>query len=175
MYKFEPIADAPDLKVPFLEAARADYAPYYATEKWNVSDAQSAVAAEIAKLGGGILRFIEGNFIIQGQKRRGYQIEFIWRSARGRILVAGLPIEKTETDKKLEQVKIQALLNVRDWLKAAVTARIFSPGEHPLIPHLILENGQTLAEQMIERLGLPELPGADHGYIDGEVTEVREH
>jgi hypothetical protein len=174
MFQFEPIEEEQqaEMCVPFLEDARADYAPYYDPRDWSVGKAQAAVSAEFSKLGAGITRFQEGNFTIHAQMRRGYNIEFVWNGVKGRIVVAGLPIQMQATEKKLQKAKIQALLNVRDWIKAAVTARIFSPGEHPLVPHLILEDGRTIAEQMMESMGLPQLPtGSQVEVIDGEVIK----
>lgn len=172
---FTPIEDdQPEdkIKVPFLEDARADFAPYY-DNRGSIAEAQAALSAEFAKLGAGIVRFREGDFTISDQVRRGYQIEFTWRGVRGRIMVAGLPIEKGVTDVKLKKAKIQALLNVRDWIKASVTTRIFSPGEHPLISHLLMKNGKTMAESALESMHLPQLPsGEEFDWIEGEVTEL---
>jgi hypothetical protein len=173
MYEFIPLEkkeSEADLRVPFFEDARSDYAPYYQSPTWSISKAKAAVQAEFSKLGAAILDYEEGDFMINGQRRRGYQLHFTWNGAKGRLMVAGLPISKGKTDNKYARVRIQALLNVRDWIKAAVTARIFSPGEHPLIPHLVLKSGKTLAERIVESAGLPELPAGD--IVDGEVLAV---
>jgi hypothetical protein len=175
MFDFTPIENDKDdsLAVPFLENARADFAPYYTADQhsWTVAKAKVALESELGKLSATVSRYREGDFTIAGQVRRGYQIEFIWKGVRGRIMVAGLPIEKTTTDVKLNKAKIQALLNVRDWIKVAITARIFSPGEHPLISHLILKNGRTTAEQLLDSMHLPQLPAGEFEIIEGEVMD----
>lgn len=175
MFEFRPIDDNNSddlLKVPYFEHARADFAPYYrAIQNNTVRDAQLRVRNEFGKLGGDVTSFKEGDFSIGGLTRRGYQIEFVWRGAKGRIMVAGLPIEMGVTRNKLDSIKIQALLNVADWLKAAVTARIFSPGENPLIAHLVLRDGTTLAERVADELHLPMLPFATD-FVEGEYIET---
>lgn len=173
MYEFIPLEQKSaqaDLRVPFFENARADYAPYYQNKTWSISKAKAAVQTEFGKLGAAILEWEEGDFIINGQRRRGYKLHFVLQGAKGRMVVAGLPMEKAKTEGKLTRARIQSLLNVRDWIKAAVTAQIFSPGENPLIPHLILKSGKTLAERITESAGLPELDSGD--IVDGEVLQV---
>lgn len=147
-FNFTPTENK-EVKAPFFEDARADFAPYYGVQGWTVSKAKSAVTAEIGKLGGAVTAFHEGYFG-ENPKRHGYMIEFVLNGAPGRIQVAGLPIRKM-TDVKLDKVRVQALLNVRDWLKTAVTSMIFSPGNNPLIPHLLGKGGKTLAEFIAEQ------------------------
>jgi hypothetical protein len=173
MFTFTDVNSAGEgLKVPYIEEARSDYAPYYSPRGWSVQKAQAAVSAEFSKLGAGIQRFREVDFQIEGQERRGYFIEFVWRGVPGKMLVAGLPIRKQRTEVKLRDVKIQALLNVRDWIKSAVTAEVFSPGNSPFLPHLLLSNGKTFAQQMIETGMLPPPPGSNGEvkYIEGEIV-----
>jgi hypothetical protein len=102
---------------PYYEDARADFAPYYASGK-SVKVAKAEVTAELGKLGGVVVAFREG-FFGEGRGRRyGYEIDFLLHDRHGLLRVAGLPMRR-ETEAKREQVRVQALLNVRDWLKAA--------------------------------------------------------
>lgn len=154
MWQFTPTDDVnKSLQVPFIEDARAEFAPYYSTSK-TLSQAQAEVVSEMGKLNAGVIAFTPGVFTVNGQQRNGYRIEFLLSGVRGVIPVAGLPM-RTRTDKKLAQVRVQALLNVRDWLKAAVTANVFSPGMNPLLPHLLGDGVRTVGEMMIEKLSLP--------------------
>ena len=101
-----------------------------------------------------------GKFNVNGQERFGYVIEFLMQNAPGRIQVAGLPIHWYSL-KKENGVRVQCLLNVRDWLKAAVTMQVFSPDTSPLIPYLLVPgaDGQqhTVAEYILSRGNLPML------------------
>lgn len=157
MEDFIPLEeDSLEAKVPYLEDARSDYAPYYQPTDLSISKAKNAIIAEFGKLGGTVLRFREGDF----GNRRGYQIEFTLNGAPGRIRVAGLPIRR-RTDKKLDRVRVQALMNIRDWLKTQVTSMIFSPGNNPLVPHLLGRGGLTLVEIISEQhdINIPLLAG----------------
>lgn len=142
------------LQAPFLEDARANFAPYYTTSL-SIPRLQTEVSTELAKLGGMVLTFREGFFEMEGLKRYGYVIEFLFQqTSRGEIRVAGLPIRR-ETPAKVEQVKKQALAIVRDQLKASVTSRIFNPGYEPLIQFLLVDGQKTLTDYLMETHQLP--------------------
>lgn len=158
MFNFVP--DSPNgVPVPYIEDARADFAPYYSShQNFTEEDAQQKVRIEIAKLHAGVTRFVPGYFG-NNPKRYGYEIEFNMGGAPGIIKVAGLPIRANPTDKKKRIVRIQALLNVRDWLKAAVTAQIFSPGNLVLMQFLLVDGRQTMGEWVVAQKKLPDFSG----------------
>lgn len=148
-----------DIKVPNYEDAKADYAPYYQSGR-NMKEpaAQAQIAAELGKLGAFIVGCFRGEYLIDGQTRCGYEIRFMFGGQQGIIRAAGLPMKHSATDKKKHLVRIQALLNVRDWLKSAVTARVFAPGHSPLLPHMLLPDGETtIAEYIAQQQMLPML------------------
>lgn len=156
MFNFTPTqnGDAAKIEVPFFEDARARTAPYYRSGS-SIEAAQSAVVDELIKLGARGARFTEGYFGDK-PKRYGYLIEFNYNGAGGVIQVAGLPTSGRLTESKLHQIRVQALLNVRDWLKAAVTAQVFAPGSYPLMQYLLVDGSRTLAQYMNEEYKLPE-------------------
>lgn len=150
MEEFVPLEeDALEAKVPYLEDARADYAPYYQPTNQSLSKAKNSIIAEMSKLGGTVLHFKEGHF----GNRRGFVIEFMLNGVPGRIKVACLPIKRV-TPIKLDRARIQALLNIRDWLKTAVTSMIFSPGNNPLVPHLLVKPDMTFIEMLSDKAGI---------------------
>lgn len=161
MQGFRFIPDDSVMEVPYLEDARADYAPYWteynrgATAK-KVRDAQQGISQEMAKLGAAPTRFVEGVFQNGQVRRHGIEIHFVYGGARGILRVAGLPMH-SETDKKVLATKIQALKIVRDWLKSAVTAKVFSPGNDPLLGYLLLPDGsgRTVSDYIREQNELP--------------------
>lgn len=148
------------LDVPYFEDARADFAPYYDV-KTTLPQAQGAVTEEMGKLGAGIMSFQPGVFQAGGERRHGFNVRFFYGGGVGILRVAGLPFRASETPRKIERVKIQALLNVRDWLKTAVTNRIFSPGSDVLIPFMLVDKTpgaeQTVAEYIGTMGQLPQL------------------
>lgn len=147
-------SDENDLIVPFIEDARSDFAPFYAVSK-SVKMIEGEVLGELAKLGaGGFL--VPGKFMVDGLPRYGYELRFSYQGGQGVIRVAGLPIRKS-TDAKVLQVKKQALSNLREWLKCAVTMQIFGDKGAALLPYMLVDGSQTVAEVLISTgtLALP--------------------
>lgn len=148
-----------EIKAPYYEDAKADFAPYYTAGRGTKeSEAQSQIAAELGKLGAFIVGCFRGEYLVDGCKRYGYEIRFSFGGQQGIIRAAGLPMKHPATDRKMHLIRIQALLNVRDWLKSAVTARVFAPGNSPLLPHMLLPDGETtIAEYIAQQQMLPML------------------
>src|SRR5262249_37445423 len=98
-FNFTPMqAPGKKQKAPFIEDARADFAPYYSTSK-TPDDVQEEIIAELIKLGGYGVNFIQGKFEDGAYKRYGYEVRFMLNGAPGMFRVAGLPM-KSETPKK---------------------------------------------------------------------------
>ena len=139
--------------VPYFEDARADFAPYYRSRK-TIKQAKQDVTTNLGLLGAALIEFREGTFEINQQSRKGYEVVFNWVGNMGVMRVAGLPMH-SRTAVKEDQVKIQALLNLADWLKASITQRTFSPGDTPLLPFLLVDGKRTLAEALAGGKSLP--------------------
>lgn len=157
-WKFTPSDDNKNIiEVPFYEDARADTAPYYTTTR-TIDKCKQEVINALSSLGAGVQSFSEGTFQYGKLKRYGYEIRFWWRESQGLIRVAGLPI-RNPTDKKIEQVKRQALLNVADWLKATYTSEVFSPGSSVLLGYLLVKPDEnlTLQDYIMQQRQLPNL------------------
>lgn len=155
MWDFIPEQNVSEaFQVPDLEDARADFAPFYRTSKTQ-TQAEDQVRSEMAKLGAGVTSFIAGHFVVGKRKRYGFVIRFMWNGLPGVIRVAGLPM-RTETSKKIQQARTQALLNVAEWFKAMVTARIFTPEWSPFLPYLLVDGDKTMLDVIQERNLLPD-------------------
>lgn len=140
--------DKDEIIVPFLEDARADFAPFYSSSK-TIKQASAELEKEMAKLGASVLRIISGKFSIDGKTRLGYVIDFTLYGHQGQIKVAALPI-RSKTENKEKQARVQALLNVVQWVQAMVTSRVFSPGENPLVPYLLAADGTRILEKIVQ-------------------------
>ncbi|MCD6346410.1 MAG: hypothetical protein J7L96_03215 [Bacteroidales bacterium] len=140
-------------KIPYYESARSNYAPYYSSTK-QIRQAKSEVIYQMSLLDAYVYNFVDGQYTINGLQRYGYEIYFSYGGQPGIIRVAGLPI-KSETQAKINKVKIQALLNVRDWLKTSLTQMIFNPGSNPLLLNLLApgSNDATLGEYFMSGKG----------------------
>lgn len=165
-FKFTPTAVTTGLvNVPFFEEAKADYAPYYTSYQHGVrvAQAQNQVLSELAKLGAGSILFEDGFFGTGKDKRYGYRLRFMYGGAHGMIRVAGLPIKNEHTEKKIEAIKVQALLNVRDWLKSTVTSMVFAPNSDILISHLLVspDSDITIADHIRSQGNIPQLTSGE--------------
>lgn len=169
--KFSPFTDVTVVSVPYIEDARADCAPGYATGKSEAA-LQSEISGAIAQLGGGATVFVAGVFEDEKRRKRyGYEVRFALGANPALIRVAGLPMRK-ETAAKRRQVQIQALFVVRDWLRAAVTSRVFTPGFSPLLQFMLVPGTQrTVDEYMIQAGNLPDLnPALPAPVLQGEIV-----
>ena len=155
-----------ELHVPFIEDARADTAPFYSTSKTE-KQARAEIEKNLALLGAAVSRFQSGKFNVNGQERYGYLIGFLWHGASGEIRIAGLPMRK-HSEAKERQVRVQALLNVSQWLQTLITQQIFSPGSNPLVPYLLAADGKTVLEHIMSST-LLRLEAPRHDVIDAEV------
>ncbi len=142
------------IHVPFFEDATAATAPYYTTGR-SIASVQKEIAGILDQLGGERIRFVEGWF---GDKPRryGHILKFRYADQDAQIISAGLPM-RNATTKKTETVKVQALLIVKDQLKAAFTALVFSPGSYPLMQYVLGAGDKTLGELFVNRYELPML------------------
>lgn len=165
-FVFTPDVQMGEQSVPFFEDARADYAPYYSSRQ-SLAEAKAEMMTEMGKLGAMVFRFQEGWFGVK-PKRYGYLIEFTYLGAMGRIKVAGLPIRVNVSPDKIDKVRVQALLNVRDWLKASVTQQVFSPGAHPLLMNLLAPGGEMTVGEYMMRHGRLALETSRDEVLDGE-------
>jgi len=161
-FNFTPTSVTTGLvNVPFFEDARADFAPYYTSSDkgTTIADAQNQVLVELAKLGAGSILFEDGFFGTGKDKRYGYRLRFMYGGVHGMIRVAGLPLAKGHTDKKIASVKVQALLNVRDWLKSTVTSMVFAPNSDILLSHLLVspDSDITIADHIRSQGNIPQL------------------
>lgn len=169
-FQFTPMSEPTKVKVPFLEDARADFAPYYTTDK-KPEAVQSEIIVELAKLGGYGVHFQQGAFG-EKPKRYGYVVHFQFNGAPGMFRVAGLPMY-TETEKKRNQVLAQALCVVRDWCKQMVTAKVFQPGAEPLVQYLLVEEGVTLVDHVLKSGRLPMLAAPKGEIVDAKVEVLK--
>ena len=156
------------IQPPYYEDARADFAPYYDPVDWTILKAKEAVLHELAKLGAGEIQFHEGFFGTGSAKRYGYLITFRYGGMRGQLTAAGLPMRSSATDKKITAIRIQALRNVRDWIKASVTAQVFAPHSDILLQYLLVDGKRTVGDMMRETGRVPLL---EEGALDGEIVE----
>lgn len=171
-FRFTPMSEPAKVKVPYLEDARADFAPYYSTDK-KPETVQSEIIVELAKLGGYGVYFQQGTFGDK-PKRYGYVVHFQFNGAPGMFRVAGLPMY-SETEKKRGQVLAQALCVVRDWCKQMVTSKVFQPGAEPLLQFMLVAEGVNITDHILKSGKLPMLAAPKSSVIDGHVEVLNDN
>lgn len=143
------------IEVPYFEDARADFAPYYRSRDTE-AEARRAVLAELHKLDA-FATFHPGMFTVRGEQRYGYEVRFHISGQPGVIRVAGLPFRGKATSQKVAQVRVQALLNVRDWIKTGITSQVFTPGYAVLVPFLLVDGSRTIMDVLVQTGKIPQL------------------
>lgn len=176
-FQFTPDSQQAQIEVPFIEDATAATAPYYTananarkkgTDVNKITRLHSEIGVELGKLGAILTGIIPGTYGSGKAKRYGYVIRFVYGGAQGVIHVAGLPM-RSETPNKKQDVLVQALSIVRDWLKSAVTARVFNPRSDVLIPYLLVDKEHTVADYIADRGKLPRM---DTPMLENGATEI---
>lgn len=169
------IPDQPNtkaLKIPFFEdvsTAKHGVKGQHSTK--TLSQIEGEIRSVMGRLGGAVTNFVYGK-TQDAPKRFAVQVDFTLGSARGQVIVAALPFKHGITDKKREQAIKQALIAVRDMLHAQYDSVLFIPGTIPLLPYLLLADGQTVTEAVVNRTSnLPMLAGVAQDVIEGEIVK----
>ncbi len=160
--------------VPWFEDAKAELGIKGHSTNKSIEELKIEIKSAMSRLGGGVTLFISGKFPTS-PARIGYQIQFSYGSREGRIEIAALPLKKY-TSTKETQSKKQALYTVREMLEAEFNSGILVPGSAPLVPFLLDDQGNTLAETMHIQSNIPLLsaPIKDVEIIDATYVEEQE-
>lgn len=161
--------------VPFFEDARAKDTKYYASTK-SLSQALKETRQELQELGAYNISFAEGYFGVK-PKRYGYLVTFGWNGAQGKIPLSGLPLRNEPYDHrqrqaKINKVRVQALLILRDHLISYRQAPVFMVGSMPMLQHLLVDGERTLSEYLQQVGTLPGLPAPQGDVVDTDFVEV---
>ncbi len=162
------------LTVPFYEDATQTLGIVGHSSSRSEKELRVEIERAMAHLGAGVNGFTSGRFGKDGGPYRyGYVIEFKWQGVDGRIQVAGLPIRK-ETPSRIDKSKRHALYSVMHRLQAQFNSQLVMPGDVPLVPYLLNEDGQTLMEVIAEQQKFPKLMDPQADIQEGEWREADE-
>ena len=158
-----------DLTIPFFEDANNSLGVVGYTTSLSETKLQSKIKQAMADLGGIVTGFQFGMF----GERHAYRIEFIYQGSAGRMDIACLPLRK-ETEARLRQTKRHALFSVWKRLEGLFNSMLVSPGDAPLVPYMLNEQGMTMLEWMRDEGRLPALPKPEEAddTVDGEFREA---
>ena len=144
--------------IPYFEDVRAKETKYYSSTK-TVTQALKEVKAELLELGAYNISLAEGYFGVK-PKRYGYLVTFGWNGAQGKISLAGLPLKtepysSNQLQTKINKVRVQALLILRDQLISYRQSPIFLVDTMPMMQHILVDGKRTMFEYMAEFNNLP--------------------
>lgn len=164
MFTFTPEETSSQLEVKYMEDARASDYPYssFASKggpaiERRLIEAQSEIGTALMQMGAMLTGIVPGTYRVGDHTRHGYEIRFTYGGRPAIIRVAGLPIRNKETPRKVNAVRVQALLTVRDWLTATVTGIAFAPGAMPLVSFMLVDETRTVADMLVETGNFPQL------------------
>lgn len=178
MDQFIPDDPGEDRIIPFFEeASKSRGVIGYSTGK-DLQELEGEIRDAMAKLGATVTGIQSGQIpYARAHKNRrfAFRIFFNHRGATGRMDVAALPIKK-ETDARIRQAKRHALYSVVNRLEGLFNSQLVMPGDAPLIPHLLDDEGRTLAQYIADENVIPQLQAPtgsdDDDTVEGEFTEA---
>ena len=165
-------------QVPFFEEATADGGwQGHGTGK-SIQQLQSEISSAIGRLGGMIVGFQRGHFVLDHQKREGFQVHYTIENPgghliRGKLDIAALPLKKA-TPAKQEKTLKMALFMLRNALDGAWFLQQLSPGYAALMPWMLDERtGKSVTQLWSESAFSHLLPAGEEEFVEGEykVTE----
>lgn len=180
------VPDMKDVKqVPFFDDVTAEGGWGGHTTTKSVSALKSGITATIGRLGGFVVNFQSGKFLVDGQERDGFKIRYVieagGQSYPGEMDIAALPVRRDSRrqrslDSRRQKSIKMALYMTRQALEGIWFLQQLWPGYAGLMPGMIeASSGKTITQLWSEssamNLMLP--PGDSEFATDGEWEEVQ--
>lgn len=182
MTTFVPDQPTKAQAVPFFEDAKeSDGWQGQATGK-SVETLKSEITIAISRLGGMVVGFQKGTFLMDGINREGFRIHCTIEGKNGKLIpakieIASLPVKDytrggySSKEKRQENSLKMALFMFRDAMRGQWFMKQLSPGYSPLMPFVMGNKEHTISQLWDEeQLG--------HLLTDGSETieaEFKEH
>lgn len=149
----------------------------------SIGTLKSEITVAIGRLGGMVIGFQPGTFMIGDRERKGFRLRYMIESAGGsspgQIDIAALPVRNDSRrhrsyDKRQKQALKQALYMFRQALNGLWFLQQLSPGYASLMPWAIEpSSGKTITQLWSESATMRSLlPPTSDEFIDGEFEEV---
>lgn len=156
-------------RVPFFEdAKREDGWQGHATTK-TVERLRREIEKALLLLGGIVVGFQQGKFIVEGQERQGFQVHYMVSGMPARLDIAALPVKDRWNSKKKEQSLKMSLYMLVYGLSGAWLMQQLVPGYNPLIPTMLAEGNKTVSQMWSEKSSMRQLmPPQNTEFVDAE-------
>jgi len=177
------IPDMQDVKqVPFFDDVTSEGGWGGHTTKRSISALKSEITASIGRLGGFVVQFQSGKFLVEGQERDGFKIRYVIESGSnslpGEMDIAALPVKRdTRLRRSLETRKQKsikmALYMVRQALDGLWFLQQLWPGYAGLMPGMIeASSGKTVTQLWSESSAMNNLLPPGDSVFEGEFEEL---
>lgn len=145
---------------------------------------KSEVITAIGRLGGSVLNFQRGTFLVGNRKREGFQIHYVVERIsdgaifHGRIDIAALPVRdehrlRRSLARRQERSLKMALYMLRMALNGSWFLQHLSPGYAPLMPWMLAQEGETITQLWSKSALMTNLlPPGESDFVEGEFNEV---
>lgn len=166
------VPDQADVKkVPYFEDAKREDGWQGHTTTKTVERLKREIEKALMLLGGIVVGFQQGKFVIEGQERQGFQVHYAVAGMPARMDIAALPVRDRWNNKKKEQSLKMALYMLALGLNGAWLMSQLVPGLNPLIPMMLTEDGRTISQAWAENSAMGRLlPPPETDFIEAEVS-----
>jgi hypothetical protein len=156
-------------KVPYFEDAKREDGWQGHTTTKNLNALKREVEKALMLLGGIVVGFQQGTYIIDGQERQGFQVHYAVAGMPARLDIAALPCRDNWSSKKKEQSLKMSLYMLSLGLNGAWLMQQLVPGLNPLIPMMLTESGKTVSQLWSENSSMAKLlPPPETDFIEAE-------
>lgn len=156
-------------KVPFFEDAKREDGWQGHTTTKTVERLRKELEKALLLLGGIVIGFQQGKFIVEGQERQGFQVHYAVSGMPARLDIAALPVRDKWNSKKKEQSLKMSLYMLVYGLNGAWLMQQLVPGYNPLIPTMLTDGGKTISQMWSEKSSMKQLmPPQDTEFVDAE-------
>lgn len=177
--------------VPFFEDVSSTDGWMGQTTTKSIETLKSEITSAVSHLGGMVVGFQRGTFLLNGKNREGFRIHCTIEDNKGKLVpiqieIAALPVKDTvpyrrgamrNKERRQEESLKMALFMFRDAIRGQWFMQQLSPGYAPLMPFILVENGKTVSqlwsESPIMSKLLPQGSGESE-FLEGEVKDVPE-
>jgi hypothetical protein len=181
---FIPDAIKKDKNKTYFEDANSKDGWQGHTTTLSMEALKTKVKTAIERLGGIVTAFPKGTFMVDDEKRDGFQILYHIEADNGviipgRIDIAALPIRisfrtKPTEGKRREQSLKMALYMLEIALNGTRFLEELSPKYSSLMPFTIVDEGKTITELWTDKRMGNLLTAGDGEFVEGEFTQMRE-
>ena len=134
------------------------------TTQKSVETLKSEITSAISRLGGMVVGFQKGTFMLNGKNREGFRIHYTIEAGDGKLIpgkieIAALPVRDSvhyrrgmtaTKERRLEQSLKMSLFMFRDAMYGLWFLQQLSPGYAPLMPFILANKDQTISQLWAE-------------------------